>query len=265
MTRATGLCCSLAVLLWLSGSVVLSSSLPSAPAAPPRIRRGILLMVDGAGGFEASSRTIRQTAAEMNLPLEVRVFRWTHGFCRIAADQMHGAHLHREGRMLAEQILRCRQEAPKEAFFLMGHSAGCGVVLVAAENLPPNTVDRIVLLAPAVSATHDLRRALRSSCRGIDVFTSSRDWTCLGIGTLLAGTTDRCWLTAAAGKNGFRAMATGCEEEALYTKLRQYPWNPSLRWTGHKGGHYGSYQPEFLRVFVLPLLCSSLSSAEAKR
>jgi hypothetical protein len=40
----------------------------------------------------------------------------------------------------------------------------------------------------------------------------------------------------------------------LYAKLRQYPWEPGLDSTGNHGGHYGAYQPDFLRVAVLPLL-----------
>jgi hypothetical protein len=265
MTQSTGWCWPLAVFLGLPGCVVLICNLPSATAAPPCTRRGILFVVDGAGGFEEASRTVRRTVAEDKLPFEVRSIRWSHGFCRILSDQVHGSHLRREGRKFAELIWQCRQEAPDAPIILMGHSAGCGVVLVAAENLPPNSVERIVLFAPAVSSKHDLRPALQSSCQGIDVFTSRRDWACLGVGTLLAGTTDRYWLTAAAGKIGFQQILGGPEDEALYAKLRQYPWNPSLNWTGNKGGHYGSYRPMFLRAFVFPLLASPHSCREAKK
>ncbi|HTU88916.1 MAG TPA: hypothetical protein VMF69_02365, partial [Gemmataceae bacterium] len=85
-------------------------------------------------------------------------------------------------------------------------------------------------------------------------FISSHDWCFLGLVTMLTGTTDRCWLTGTAGKNGFQPIVADPEDAALYAKLRQYPWNPHLMWTGNKGGHYGSYQPGYLRVFVLPLL-----------
>src|SRR5262249_34315506 len=111
----------------------------------------------------------------------------------------------------------------------------------------------------------DLRTALASTCRGIDVFYSSRDWVCLGLGTLLAGTTDRCWTLEVAGKVGFRSILNGPEDEALDAKLRQYPWDPSLTWAGHKGGHYGSHQPGFLRAFVLPLLVSQQSAVSDQR
>ncbi len=238
-----------------SGLYLVSYNPEAKAGASSCCRQALVIVLDGAGGFEAASRTIGKTVAESKLPLEVHGFHWTHGYCRVFSDQMHASHTRREGQQLAELLLRCKQEAPDRPIYLMGHSAGCGVALIAAEMLPPNTLERIVLLAPAVSSKHDLRGALRSSCQGIDAFISSHDWACLGIGTTLMGTTDRHWLSAAAGRIGFQPVLRGCEDEALYAKLRQYPWNSSLLETGHKGGHYGAYQPRFLRAFVLPLLC----------
>lgn len=276
MTGRTRLCWTVAVLLWLSGCNALSPSAPSIALdssasdsalclvahKPPTeakasagSRQSLVIVLDGAGGFEAASRSIWKTAAECGIPLEVHSFHWTHGYLRIFSDQMHASHTRQLGQELAEFLWTCRQKTPDRPIYLLGHSAGCGVALVAAAKLPPNTLERIVLLAPAVSAKHDLRAALRSSYQGIDVFISNHDWCCLGIGVVLAGTTDRYRLSGAAGKIGFQPILTCAEDEALYAKLRQYPWNPGLMWTGHKGGHYGGYQPGFLRAFVFPLLC----------
>jgi hypothetical protein len=196
---------------------------------------------------------LSQVVVQDRLPLEVHSYHWTHGYFRIPADQVHLAHMKRQGERLAELILKWRQENPERPICLLGQSAGTGVVLIAAERLPPATVQRIILLAPAVSYKHDLRPALASACQGIDVFYSHHDWACLGLGVLLAGTTDRYW-SVGAGKVGFRPIINSPEDAALYARLRQYPWDCSLSWTGHHGGHYGSYQPEFMRVFVVPLL-----------
>jgi pimeloyl-ACP methyl ester carboxylesterase len=254
MMRQTGLCGCVAALLWLS-----MGNAPAVRAATPPL----VIVADGAGGFEAASKHFRQTAAEEKSPLEVRAFHWTHGHGRILSDQVHAAHARREGQKLAEWVMQCRHESPARPIYLVGHSAGCAVVLIAAENLPPNAVQRIVLLAPAVSAKRDLRPGLLCACEGIDVFTSRHDWAWLGLGTLLAGTTDRRWTLAAAGRGGFQPPSTGAADEALYAKLRQYPWDSSLMWTGHNGGHYGAYQPGFLRLFVLPLLvCPDLSAPQ---
>ena len=135
----------------------------------------------------------------------------------------------------------------------MGHSAGCAVVLAAAEALPPGGVDRIVLLAPSVCTAYDLRPALRSARCGIDVFHSSQDRLVLGLGMRLVGTAEHACRTA-AGQCGFTPVLAGPADATLYGKLRQHPWRRSVEWTGNHGGHYGAYQPDFLRAAVLPLL-----------
>ncbi len=158
-----------------------------------------------------------------------------------------------EGQRLAARIIALRVQRPDYDVYLVGHSAGCTVVLSAAENLPADAVKRIVLLAPSVSADYDLRRALRSSRNGIDVFFSGRDYYYLGIGVALTGTADRRWTSPAAGRTGFRPLVENCYDAALYQKLHQHGWDPCVEWTGNRGGHYDGYKPDYLRSYVLPL------------
>jgi pimeloyl-ACP methyl ester carboxylesterase len=80
---------------------------------------------------------------------------------------------------------------------LLGHSAGCAVVLAAAEILPPDSVDRIILLAPSVCDAYDVRPTLRAARDGMDVFYSSRDCLILGVGMRIFGTAERQCRTAA--------------------------------------------------------------------
>jgi pimeloyl-ACP methyl ester carboxylesterase len=222
----------------------------ASPGPPPQ---ALVLVADGAGGFNAASASMRDTAAAEGLPLRVETFDWTHGHWRILADQIDREHVIQEGGKLARQVCALAAACPGVPVSLVGHSAGSAVVLAAAESLPPGSVDRIVLLAPAVSACHDLRPALACARRGVDVFYSQGDYLYLGVGTAILGNADR-ERSAAAGRVGFRP-ALGCPEDgALLAKLRQYPWDACLKWTGNRGGHYGAYQPGFLRVAVLPLL-----------
>jgi len=69
-------------------------------------------------------------------------------------------------------------------------------------------------------------------------------------------------LQPAAGRVGFEAPAIAGEDGALYAKLRQYPWNPNQAWSGNFGGHYGAYQQNYLKAFVLPLLHGIPAAAE---
>jgi pimeloyl-ACP methyl ester carboxylesterase len=207
--------------------------------------------VDGAGNFGATSAALSEAIEEQRLPLAVEPVEWSHGAGRLFVDQMDYAHARAEGDKLAGQVRARRQVCPTGKIYLVGHSAGSAVVLAAAESLPPGSVDGIVLLAPAVAAAYDLRPALR--CCPIDVFYSNRDRGYLGVGVAIVGTTDRHW-SAAAGRVGFQLQVETGTDQACYARLHQHPWTPDAEWTGNRGGHYGGYQPAFLRAYVLPLL-----------
>jgi pimeloyl-ACP methyl ester carboxylesterase len=185
--------------------------------------------------------------------LDVETFVWSRGYRRYIADQVdHDNHL-QQGRVLAAQIGAYRAAYPANKIYLVGHSAGCAVVLHAAELQPPDSIDRIILLAPSVCATYDLRPALRAARCGIDVFHSEEDRWVLGLGVRIVGTAERQCRTA-AGQTGFTPVIELPADAALYERLRQHPWNSAVEWSGHDGGHYGNHEAGFLRAYVLPLL-----------
>jgi pimeloyl-ACP methyl ester carboxylesterase len=213
----------------------------------------VLNVADGAGDFRICSRVVRETAQADGWPLEVITFAWSHGYLRSFADHFDYPWARDRGRDLARIVLAQRQARPDLPVSLMGHSDGAAVVLAAAEELPPDTLERIVLLAPSVSADYDLRPALRAARHGLDVFYSRNDRLWLGAFTTFVGTADTREETRAAGRFGFEPPNVAPEELPLFAKLRQYEWNPTLDQVGHDGGHYGAYAPGHLRRFVLPL------------
>jgi pimeloyl-ACP methyl ester carboxylesterase len=249
------------LMLALSGCATVPREVRVPALAPSQ--RGIVFSIDGAGGFGATSNALRRATEEACMPLAVDTFDWSHGYCRVLADQMDYCHTRAEGLRLAAEIRAFRGLAPGKEIYVVGHSAGCAVALVAADALPPNTVCRIILLAPSVANTYDLRPALRTAQEGIDVFYSAHDLFYLGLGTALLGTADRCWGHAAAGRTGFRFTPQTPEDGLLYAKLHQHPWEPCVAWSGNLGGHYGPYQAGYLRAFILPLLTRSTPLASA--
>jgi hypothetical protein len=219
-------------------------------AAPPC---GVVFVANGAGDFRCTTKQLEEALLACDVPLRVETVFWSHGHARIFADQVDQPHARHQGQLLACQVAALRQECPDTPIYFLGHCAGCAVLLAAAEELPPETVDRIILLAPSVPACYDLSAALASTRDGIDSFYSDKDTICLGWGirvaVLFGG---HC--KPPAGRVGFCPPPTSADCAACYAKLRQYPWEPGLECTGHKGGHYGGYQQGFLRAFVLPLM-----------
>jgi pimeloyl-ACP methyl ester carboxylesterase len=233
------------------------------PPAPCCGAAAVVFCADGAGNSAGLSSALRQAVAAEQVPLCVETVAWSYGPGRYLADQLDYAHAREAGCQLAARVTAYRQSYPDSRVYLVGHSAGSAVVLAAAENLPPASLERIVLLAPAVSGAYDLRPALCAARLGIDNFCSERDWAVLGLGVGLVGTTDRRW-TSAAGRVGFRPVVGSPDDVALYAKLREHPWDACVTWTGNTGGHFGTYQePRYLHAYVLPLLTREVPTAAA--
>jgi pimeloyl-ACP methyl ester carboxylesterase len=214
---------------------------------------GVVFVANGAGDFRTVSENLSDVVAGTATPLQIEPFGWSRGYGRYILDQIdHDNHL-AQGYRLASQVCAYRRAYPDRRIYLMGHSAGCAVVLAAAEILPPDSVNRIILLAPSVGRTYDLRPALRTARAGIDVFHSNEDRVILGLGMRIFGTTDGNQFSA-AGQFGFIPVIACPADAALYGKLRQHPWHPVVEWSGHEGGHFGNNQAGFLQAYVLPLL-----------
>ncbi len=77
--------------------------------------------------------------------------------------------------LMVYEIQKIQKCSPGTCIALVGFGAGARVVLLAAEHLPANTVDRIILLAPDVSCGYDVCTAARASKCGMDVFYSADD------------------------------------------------------------------------------------------
>jgi pimeloyl-ACP methyl ester carboxylesterase len=162
----------------------------------------------------------------------------------------------RQARLLADEIQRFRAAQPVYPAFLVAKSGGSGVVVKALELLDDESVETVVLLAPALSPGYDLTPALRAVRREIVVFWSPLDVFILGAGTRLLGTADRV-RSVAAGMVGFHVPAPvhlEPERTGQYAKLRQIRWRPRMAATGYLGGHFGPDSPMFLRRYVVPLL-----------
>lgn len=215
--------------------------------------RPLVWVLDGAGDLKGCSNALGAVNSLVGSPVELVVFPWSHGYRRLLRDQIDGAHARDQGVKLAGAVLARRAREPDRRAVLVAHSAGCAVALAAGDVLPPDSLDRVLLLAPSVSTDYDLRPTLRAAREGVDVFCSTRDWVALGFVVRVVGTTDN-GSGSAAGRWGFRPRgpaALGPEEAA---RLRQHFWTRELAWTGHTGGHHGMHAPEFVRHYLLPLM-----------
>jgi predicted esterase len=237
-----------------AGLVLLCVAAPAARAQGPAPQQGVVFLVGGIGGLDPLGLAARHALPKAGVPHELREFTWQHGKGKFFRDLQDTPYLAAKGEELAAAVRAVKEPDPSRPVYLLGHSAGAAVVLWAAGQLPPGTLERIVLFAPAVSPTFDLRPALRATKREIVSYNSELDAVILGWGTSRFGTADRVFAPA-AGLAGFRPPP-GLDEEGwrLYGRLVQFPWRWPMLLEGRGGFHHASGIPVFLERHVAPWL-----------
>jgi pimeloyl-ACP methyl ester carboxylesterase len=220
-------------------------------------RDGLVLVADGVGGLDLCGAALRYVLAQGGLRYAFHMVPWGHGFGRWYADLTDVANRDRQAGMIAQAVHRFRDAQPADPVFLVAKSGGSGVIVRALEQLTEGSVERTVLISPALSPRYDLAPALRAVARELVVFWSPLDVVVLGAGTRVFGTADRV-RTASAGMCGFQvpyeARDPGNGLASPYAKLRQVRWSWRMASTGYLGGHVGPDSPIFLKKYVVPLL-----------
>ena len=231
---------------------------PQDQTAAPSCLQAFILTAGGVGGFDLSGTALRYVLGAAGVPCAIHVFPWSHGLGRWFADLTDVPNRNAKAALLAQIVRRFKSRHADVPVFLVGKSGGSAVVVKALEELEENSVDRAILLAPALSPDYDLTAALRAVARELVVFWSPLDVLLLGLGTVVFGTADRI-RTASAGLVGFREpgaadSAADSRRAGRYAKLRQIKWSGRMMAAGHLGGHFGPDSPVFLKKYVLPLL-----------
>jgi hypothetical protein len=211
-------------------------------------------VVGGVGGWDVVGMACQKMLPQVGVQHEVRDFVWTHGWGQMFKDLQDTSHILRKAGELAAEVRRVKADDPDRPVYLVGKSGGAGLVLAAAEQLPPATLERIILLSPAVSPSYDLRPALRVCKREIVAFNCVYDKLILGWGTSQFGTVDRVY-GPSAGMCGFVVPTDLTDEDhALYERLVQIPWHSSMILEGNPGTHLGTSMPGFAAKEVAPWL-----------
>jgi pimeloyl-ACP methyl ester carboxylesterase len=210
--------------------------------------------VGGVGGIGLLWEASKWALPHSGVQHEIRFFPWTHGLGKPLRDLQDTRHFLHKADELAQQISRAKASDPEKPIYLIGHSGGAGLVLAAAERQPPATVERVILLSAAVSPKYDLRPALLATKQEIVAFYSPLDQLILNWGTRQFGTIDRSY-GPSAGLKGFVIPAgLNRNDQLLYRRLVQLPWDPKMILEGNAGGHSGTSMPGFLSKEVTPWL-----------
>jgi hypothetical protein len=205
----------------------------------------------GIGGYRDVDRGMLRGLREGGCDERIRVRDWPGadaGLAALMATQRHKD----ESKFVADMIKQELEINPNTRITVSAHSAGSGIIAWALEQLPAeDKIDTLLLIAPALSPTYDLSRAM-SHVRGkVYVIYSPYDTAVLGMGTKMFGTVDGVKVEA-AGKVGFKMPPNADREQ--YEKLVQIPYRSEWVKLGNIGDHIGGLSRPFAKEVLAPLL-----------
>jgi pimeloyl-ACP methyl ester carboxylesterase len=217
------------------------------PTPPPAPVRPILIIVPGALGNLGYAPMLNGLAAA-GIDDDMQTFTWgAPSFLFFLNFQTTSIH-HSAEAALAARIEQLANDHPGAAIDLIGHSAGCGVILGALPRLPLNLhVRTVLLLAPSVSPTYDLTPSLPHVSGHLHVFYSNYDKLFLYWRTGTFGTYDNVRIRA-AGNCGFSGPS------AASPIVIQHPYDPTWKPLGNDASHTGTLAEPFAKSILAPLL-----------
>lgn len=243
----------LSVLLTLLMAVAAGCTLPLHPTSE-QLARGYVLVLPGVEGNELSVADIIAGLHDGGVDQAIDVGLWgTHPFGTLANLYNYDQNRKRSAE-LADRLVEYHRNYPDGPMTIVGCSGGCGIAAFTAEALPADIkLERIILLAAALSPRYDLKPSLAHTRHGIVSFYNPRDEFILGWGTQTFGTMDRKF-TIAAGKVGFKDS----QGRLVGGGIKQVPWTREWRSFGHFGGHAGWSSAEWARHVLAPYMVETV-------
>lgn len=219
---------------------------------------GVVFVLPGMEGEGPLNHAVATGLKRGGVPYAVEIFDWTApgGVLSWHRNLTDYERNQSQARRLAEQILGYWARYPERPVSLVAHSAGAGIALMTLEALPADVrLETVILLAPAVSPTYDLRVPLGRTQRGIWNFHSRADIAFLGAGTTVFGTIDRQHVRA-AGAVGFTIPDEfEPDRRVVYERLlHQRPYRVEMARVGHSGSHIGSTSQAFVQHYLVPII-----------
>lgn len=231
---------------------------PPAPDSTFLVQGPVLLHLPGVGGYLGCDYRMLHGLLDAKLDAHLFFYDWTEHDPGI--DALHAyARNRKEAARVAQMLVDHARFDPSDPMYLTAHSGGGAIAVWALEKLPPDVcLDQVVLMAPALSPTYDLTRALRHVKGHLYVFSSIHDTLVLYTGTRMFGTMDGVQV-AAAGYGGFVRPATADAKE--YMKLVPCPYKPQWIQYNDWGDHIGAMSRAFAAHVIAPLLVPSKVAA----
>ena len=227
---------------------------PAGSGPAPARYTGKLIVLPGSANTKYHLAGFIRLAAQQLPGFEIDLRPWGTPFLAVHNLQAHERNAETARRM-SREIVRWRRDHPEELLYIFGYSGGGGMATLIVSEFPEDvTVDRVVLMAPAISPDYPMKELVLPRVTEFVANYASTIDVQVGWGTRTFGTIDGV-KSNSAGAVGFSAADPD---------LLQWHWSESDRVYGHRGNHRAYLGPRWQSAFLLPAL-DPRSSADAVR
>lgn len=257
--------------LWLAGAVVLLSVVMVTGCTVPlrstselrtqaRWTKGYTIILPGIEGRSNLNESIAFGLNNGGVPGAIEIYDWTvGGTFTWLLNLRWSEHNRKQAGRIAAKIANYQDTYPGRPVCIIGYSGGGGVAVLTLEALPAERkIDRAILLAPALSPDHDLRKALSRTRAGIWNYYSKYDVGFLQAGTAIFGTVDGRHARAAGAVGFVKPWGMDKTGHELYDRLlRQQEFTPQMADSGHYGLHTTWARESFVVRWLAPIVKTS--------
>lgn len=224
---------------------------------PDRWNRGYVIVLPGIEGRSYLNENIAFGLRDGGMPGAVEIYDWTvGGSFTWLLNLRWSTHNRKQAAKIAAKIKDYQDMYPGRPVCLIGHSGGGGIAVLTLENLPvERRIDCAILLAPALSPDHDLRKALSRTRSGIWNYYSKYDVGFLQAGTSTFGTIDGRHARAAGAVGFVKPWGMDRAGHELYDRLlHQQEFTPQMASAGHYGMHTTWARRSFVSRWLAPIV-----------
>ncbi len=213
--------------------------MPSIPRSAPR---GRIVVLPGIYNTRFQLFPFIRAVRRALPRFEVDVYRWGVPLLGLHNLMAHARNTETAKR-IAGDLVQWRGRHPDAPLYVVGYSGGGGIATLAVAALSAGMcVDRLILIAPAISPTFPMAGAVLPRVNEFVVNYASHKDLQVSRGTKYFGTIDRK-KTAGAGAVGFRSSDP---------RLLQWHWSERNARHGHLGHHFSYLFPRWQTATLLP-------------
>lgn len=221
---------------------------------------GYALLLPGILGHAPWDNNLAAGLRKGGVPSNIEIYDWTRGPLMAPVNLFDETAKQKHATIIANKIITYQDKYPGRPVYLVGHSGGTRLAVMALEQLPEDRkINGAILLASGIQSKYDLRPAMQHTREGIYNYYSPMDVLISAVSfPKLVTNPQGGMLTAGAVGFTIPNEIAGEDKSRYESKLKQHPYEIAMVKDFNIGDHFGWTNSSFAASSIAPVLLASM-------